>query len=503
MSVATQAEHASCARERIPAPGEAARTWLRSYPPGVPSTYEIPVVPYTRLLDDAARDFPATQALVYRGTSVTYRALRDQVDAVAGALAASGLGRGDRLSIVLPTCPQHVVAALAALRLGAVVVGHDPTLAPARLTEQLVDADPHVVVATGRLSRWLARARAELEHVALWVVTDEDDAASLRRRSLARLRRRGQALARLGRRRRSLARSGRRRWSLARLGRARESPDDWSAVIEFRGMLRHAPIAGQTALEPTRDLAAIFYPGSTAVRGAAMTHAALVANAFQTRLWIADTQAGQERILAAMQLSHPFGFTTALGYGLLSAATLVLAAAQEPARLGRLVRRERTSVLPAGPELLEDLLRSDADLTSVRVCLLAGATPDAALAERARERTGGQVSACYGLVEAGPLTHANPVYGRAHADAIGLPLPNTEVVLADLDQPRCRAPAGAAGELLVSGPQLMQAYWRRGGATECVLADGWLRTGDVATIDDEGWCRLTGEKVVRPVRGAV
>jgi long-chain acyl-CoA synthetase len=451
------------------------RPWISSYPPGVPETYDYPHVPLPRLLDDAAQDFPDTTAVHFLGYELTYRELLDQVDRFASALRSLGVGKGDRVGVILPNCPQHVVAIFAALRIGAVVAENNPLYTEPELERQLNDAGCKVIVCLDPVYRRLANLKGRLTGVQHIIATGIQDALPFPRSLLFPLK----------------------GW---RDGTHYRIPEG-EGVLRFTELIeRTAPTVAQAQLDPADDVAMLLYTGGTTgvSRGVMLTHLNLVANAFQARLWMPDIQAGRENILGVMPLFHSYGLTTVLTLGVLSAATLTLLPRFDRDQVLKTIARQKPTLFPGVPTIYVALNSAPDvrkhDLSSIRACLSGAAPLPVEVATAFEQLTGGKLREGYGLTEAGPITHANPIYGKAKKGSIGLPVPDTACRLVDLDDPNTRAPDGEAGELAVAGPQVMKGYWNRPDETAQVLRDGWLLTGDVARMDEEGYFSIIDRK---------
>lgn len=453
----------------MPDPGELPRPWLAAYPPGVPPRYDYPAVPLTRFLDDAARDFPDVAVTALAGTSLTYTQMLDLVDRFAAALAELGVATGDRVGVCLPNLPAAPVAVFAALRLGAVVVPLPADLGDEDLRWRMRDAACGVLVTTTTAVPQIGRVRAHLPALRHVVVTGHEDWLSWRHRVL-------------------LPVTGRRRGLYRRV-----RPDD--EVVSFRELLDgHDPVARQAPVSG-EDLAVIQYArragGPVGVR---LTHANLVANAFQARLWVPDTQAGNERVLAALPFTDPYGFSVGLLASVLSVATLLLVPRFDAGRALAVAAKRRPTLFPAVPSMLAAMVdhpeASAANLSSLRACLSGGAPLAAEVADRFERLSGARVRQGYGRTEAGPLTHANPVYGRAIPGKIGLPVTDTVAAVVDPDDPGTVLEPGRSGVLAVHGPQVMPGYWNRPDLDGRVLRDGWLVTGDRVVVDEDGYFAL-------------
>lgn len=437
----------------MPDPADVPRPWLAAYPPGVPATYRWPDVGLPRLLEDAARDFPDLPA-VERGTgTTTWAELAALTDRVVAGLQAAGVTAGDRVGLATANGAAAVVTAFATWRCGAVLVLLDPDL-PTPARDEVLDATTPRVTVTDRQAPWPATAGTVV------VVTEEAP----------------------------LAASGWRRL-VPRRRRTADDPPTGEAWQELT-----AATAPPVPVAVAPDEPAVLAPtgGTTGVRRiVTLTHRNLVANAFQARLWVPDVQAGRERLLAATAFTHPYGLTVGLLAGTLAAATLVVPASTDGPALVRTIAEARPTLFPALPSLLvaivEAGVRRRPDLSSLRVCLVGGAPLAPDVARRYRALSGeGRLREGYGVSEAGPLTHANPVYGRAHHGRGGLPVTGTASIVVDPDDPTVVLDPGQVGLLAVAGPQVMPGYWQDPEGTAAVLRDGWLLTGDLAVMDTAG-----------------
>ncbi len=415
-------------------------------------------MPVTRLLDDAAADFPDIAAVDAHGYTLTYRELLDRVDRFATALSDLHIGLGDRVSLLLPPCPQHVVAFFAVARLGAVVVEHDPTAPAAALERQLNEAGSRAVICLDPLYSRLGRLKGRLPSVRHIIATGMQDALPFPRNVLFPL-------------------LGRRRGAYRRI-------DEGEGVLRFTELIhRAAPFTVGSTLEADTHPAVLIYPEDG--RALTFTHAALVTAAFQTRLWVPDVQAGTERVLAALALHTAVGLGAQLLFTVLSAGTLVLVRDLDRSRMLRAVERTSPTLMMASAETFvapRERRRRRRDLTSLRVCLAVGARLDIDAVERFEEVSGARVRLGWGVPDVGGLTHANPVYGLADPERIGLPLPDVACILVDPEDPS-RPASGNRGHMAVFGPQSARAESDRAG----VSSDGWIRTGALAESSPAGF----------------
>jgi long-chain acyl-CoA synthetase len=452
---------------RPPALAAIDRPWLRAYPPGVPASYRLPEVPIPRLLDDAVRDFPRSVAVRRGDLSLTHVALRDRVADLVTLLRHLGVARGDRLLVATGTTVTTVVVLLAAWRLGAIAVplppGRDRERTAARAVEVAEASGVAGVLATREHLQELVAAGLEFT----WALdtTDEHWLAPPTRFHLPRPH--------LPRRR-----SG--DGSVRDLG---------TAMAEVVG----APVTlhgdGPVPVASPALLVSRWRGGDR--RAIVLTHANLVASTFQARLWVPDIQAGREHVVVAGDLLALGPMVLGWLAGLLAGACVELVPPTDTTGLARTIARHRATVAVLAPShvaaLLSESESSRRDLSSLRVVLATGAPLDPASALELERRTGGaRVREGFGVSEAGPITHAQPVYGRTTPGAMGLPVTDTVAVAVDPDDHgRLRAP-GEPGLLLLAGPQVAPGYWQDEAATAERFVDGWLITEDLVSVDADG-----------------
>ncbi len=453
--------------------------WLRFYEPGVPRSLEIPDLTVPDLLEAAARSGGSRPALRFfvhprlPSSRMSYGELREATLRFAAALRGLGVRKGDRVAVMLPNCPQFVVAFYGALRAGAVLVHTNPLYVSREMREQFEDAEAETVVL---LSQFLPRLR-EIENatrVRRTIVVDLADCLPLLARLVARLaeRRRGE-----------------------RVGVPREP-----GVFSFRRLLaEHPPEPARIDAAPS-DLALLQYTGGTTgtPKAAMLTHRNLVANTLQVAAWFAEAQHGREVVLAAIPFFHVYGMTTCLLFGIHKGAQIVMLPRPRPVdHVLALLEKCRVTFFPGVPTLYSAVNNhpraGEFDLRSVRFCISGAAPLPREVAQIFESLTGGKLVEGYGLTEASPVTHCNPLFGLRKPGSIGVPLPETEARIVDLET-RETLPPGAEGELAIRGPQVMLGYWRRPEETALAIRDGWLHTGDVARMDEDGYFYVVDRK---------
>jgi long-chain acyl-CoA synthetase len=450
--------------------------WLDNYPPGVPEHVEVPHSGLARLLDEAARDFPNAPALHFEGRTTSYAQLARQAWRFAGALAGLGVGKGTRVGLVLPNCPQAVVALFGALRLGAVVVQNNPLYTERELAHQLGDAGVEVVVCLDLMYHKVKAVREDAGVREVVVTSVVDELPGLKRVLAPRTRRGREAMAEIG----------------------RDEP-----VRRWRELLAGSPGPPPEAeVHPAGDVALLQYTGGTTgvSKGVMLSHANLRANVEQVRAWFPDADPGREVILAVLPFFHVYGLTVALLLGVRIGAAMVLQPRFDLHQVLVAIDRYRPTLFPGVPTMyvaINHAVGRDGgghDLSSIKACLSGAAPLPLEVAEQFEQHSGGRLVEGYGLSEASPVALANPIYGKRKAGTIGMPLPDTLARVVDPADPARVLPNGEAGELQIRGPQVMLGYHNRPQESAQVLNDGWLLTGDLAVMDDEGYFALVDRK---------
>lgn len=412
-----------------------------AYPAGVPSTYPYPDVHAARLLDDAAQDFPDAVAVEYRRYRLSYRKLADHTDRLATALSGMGVGPGTRVALLLPNCPQLIIALFATWRVGAEVL----LTTPERVASLANDAPSVVIVIDHWYAAHVAPLRSALGAQARVVVAGAGEYLPFPDNALVPVRR------------------------LVR-GRPVRIPAA-QGVAGFGDLVHRNPPEVESPPLAQR------LPALSTPRGD-VTQCQLVVNCFQVRLWLPDVVAGDERIFLGLPLSSTLGVVWIMT-AVLAAATMIVVDDRRAAVRQRIAARARPTVLPFDERLADQLLRPSRrrpTLSSVRIAL----TRDPLPASRRRELEDltdkGRVRRAWG--PGGLLTHADPVYGRAVEGTVGLPLPDTAAVVADPTDARRWLPPGRRGRLWLRGPQLRAGGWNDAGVDATLAADGYLVVHD-------------------------
>lgn len=458
-----------------------ARPWIAHYSPTVPASVAIPEQPLTWLLDEAARTSSAYTAIEYYGTRISYAQLSSLADRFARALVKLGVQHGDRVSISLPNCPQFVIAFYGALKAGAVVTPTNPLYTPPELEHQLRDSGAKVIVLLDQFYANLAgvRAHTPVEKVIVTNVADYFPtplAWAYHAREALTARREGRKPTRV--------------------------PRNDASIHDFRQLIGHAS-DGQgfevyALPEPAKpdDLALLQYTGGTTgvAKGAMLSHRNLLSNAYQCLVWNEEPLETKHITLCVAPFFHVYGLTVEMNLTILAGSTMVLLPRFTVKDTLDAIEKYKPDLFPGVPTLYLALAREveqrKRDLSSIRVCISGSAPLPAEVQRRFEAISGAKVVEGYGLTEASPVTHCNPVYGERRVGTIGLPVSNTDarIISPDSWEPMAQA---AQGEIAVRGPQVMMGYWNRPDETAKVLSDGWLRTGDIGQMDTDGYFSIT------------
>jgi long-chain acyl-CoA synthetase len=451
---------------------EPPRPWVRSYADGVPEDLEAVTGSLVDIVEASVRDYPDAPALQFFGRETTYRELQQQIDRAAAGLRAQGVRAGDPVAIVLPNCPQHIVAFYAVLRLGAVVVEHNPLYTPRELRKQFEDHGAQHAIVWSKVVKTVQEFPADLR-VSTLVSIDVTRAMPLGTRALLRLP----------------------------IAKARESRNALhervSGTLVWEDLLRTEPLPASHPKPATDDLAIIQYTSGTTgtPKGAALTHRNLLANAAQSRAWVPSIQRGRGCVVyAVLPMFHAYGLTLCLTFAMSMGARLVLFPRFDPDMVLAVTKKHPATFLPLVPPIAERLLKAAQEqgvsLAGTEVAISGAMALPHELVVPFEDASGGYLVEGYGLSECSPVLMANPVADNRVPGTVGLPLPGTECRVVDPDEPTHDVAPGERGELLVRGPQVFGGYYGKPEETDEVFVEGWFRTGDIVTIDEAGFVRI-------------
>jgi long-chain acyl-CoA synthetase len=441
------------------------RPWLDHYDYWVPRELTFPGRPLTEILDTTAVEVPEAQATWFLGAELTYGEIKARSDRFARALAAQDIGKADRVAIMLPNCPQYVIAAFAILRLGAVVVNINPTFTAPEILHMLNDSGARAIITLDRLAPVALGLRGQSSVTAV-IVT-----------------------------------------SLAEYSREGAPPPAVDGAQSFTGLIDFAPSGDMPRPVITaHDLAVLQYTGGTTgtPKGAMLTHGNIFANVVQHETWRQRALVrGDSRYLLVIPFFHIYAFTVGMMCGTWIGALQILIPKYDVEQVLTAIRDLRPTSFPAVPTIFVSLLAhprvTEFGLDKVRLFNSGSAPCPLEVIEQFESRIGRTLNEGYGLSETSPVTHSTPQLAKRKPGSVGLPMPATDIKVVDVETGTRELPCGEAGELCISGPQVMKGYWNRPEDSAQVLradAEGriWFHTGDIARIDEDGFTTIVGRK---------
>jgi long-chain acyl-CoA synthetase len=454
------------------APSSPAYPWLRHYPAGVDWHAEITGVPLFTFLDDAARAYPARPCTNFFGRLTSYGDLVRMVDRAAAGLQQLGVRKGTKVGLLLPNTPTFIIYFYATLKAGGTVVNYNPLYTVEELAFQVRDSETEIMV-TLDLAMLFDKVDAMLQSNALprAIVCSFPALLPSTKSTLFRLFKRRQIANPKGSK------------SAAR-------------IIMERDVLSHGAEPSPVAIDPDRDVAVLQYTGGTTgtPKGAMLTHSNLSCNTRQVMMWAPDLGQGQERVMGVLPFFHVFAMTVVMNFGIAKAAEIVMMPRFTLDDGLALINKTRPTVMPGVPTLFNAIQNypkiKSFDLSSLKFCLSGGAPLPLEVKQQFEAATGCRLVEGYGLSEASPVVTCNPIEGPPVPGSIGLPLPGTIVSLRSLADPSVPVAPGERGELCVKGPQVMRGYWNKPEETAGQFTGDFLRTGDVAIMDENGYFQI-------------
>ena len=450
------------------------RIWHKSYDPGVPFSREYPETCLPQILEQNAGLFADTIATDFFGHTLTYSQLWDRVLRLANGLKQIGVGEGTKVAIMLPNSPQCVIAYYAALWLGAVLVMTNPLYVEREIVHQWTDSDAEILIILDHLYPKAEKVLPQTK-IRATIATSIKDYLPFPLRYLYPLKARSKKL-------------------------FTAVPYDGRNVFSLRKMIHDSrPDPIPCAARPD-NLALLQYTGGTTgtAKGAMLTHGNILSNVLQLVSWVHDLESGKERFLSVLPFFHVYGMTVALNLAIYTSSTIIILPRFDADELLNTIRKKKPTMFPGVPAIYIALMAhpkvDSFDLSSIRLCNTGAAPMPVEVMRKFEQKTGSKISEGYGLSEASPVTHSNPIEGTRKPGSIGIALPDTDCRIVDPETGTMDVPTGQVGELIVRGPQVMRGYWKKEQETLNTLRDGWLYTGDLATMDDAGYVFIVDRK---------
>jgi long-chain acyl-CoA synthetase len=426
------------------------KRWLQSYPKGVEATLnlDIPKVTVIDFLEDSITQRPDHTALVFEEETYSYKQLGSIVRRIAGCLQKKGVRKGTRVALMMNNCPELVFSYYAVLLSGGIVVQINPMYRERELNYQLKDSEADFLIIENNILRALPGIDPNLKNIIIAGVSEHAEHDTLE----------------------NFMKSGTDKIDPVTL-----SPEEDVAVLQYTG--------GTTGLS----------------KGVKLSHYNLVSNVVQIDKFVGvNCNIGREKVLNVLPLFHVYGMTVSMNFCFYQQSTLYLVERFESKKILSIIHDEKITMFPGTPTIYvavnTDEKVSEYDLSSVHTCL-SGSSPLSAETKKEFESiTGAKLADAYGLSEASPMTHSNPVEGLQKPGSMGIPIPGTDCKIVDIGDGITEMEVNEPGELIVKGPQVMLGYWGREAETELALRDGWLHTGDIAYMDEDGYCFIVSRK---------
>jgi len=432
------------------------KPWIKSYPSNIRYHLDYPDKTLGQLLDETVAKMPDTLAMIFEDQTVTYRQFGDQVNRLVAALADMGIEKGERVGLMGPNCPQWEIAFFALLKLGAIVVQTNPMYVEREIAYQMNDSGATTIIVFELL---YPRVKNILHETSLQRVI-----------------------------------------AFNYLAPVKPAPD----VYSFDDLIKYEPISSDVPINPAEDLAVLQYTGGTTgvSKGVMLTHRNLICNTFQVMELAINMEYGKERILTILPVFHVYGMTDCVNFAVAIAATQIILPRFETDKVLEAIRKYQPTLFPGVPAMYmainshPRIAEYRENIVAIKVCNSGSAPLPLEVAQKFGEVTKGEGNLVegYGLSEASPVTHSNLLDRPTHAGSIGLPLPDTDSVIMDLETGNRELPVGEIGELCIRGPQVMKGYWKNPEETAETLRDGWLHTGDIARMDEEGYFYIIDRK---------
>jgi long-chain acyl-CoA synthetase len=448
------------------------KIWLKSYHNAVPAEIDFEKITLPEALAGTAAKFPNNPALLFQGTSISFRKLDDMVSRFAFALTALGVKPGDKVALLLPNLVQMVVGTYGILRAGAVGVMNNPLYTDRELEHQYNDSGSTFLVCLDLLVPRMINLRQKTGikkivscHIRDYLPFPLKQLFPFVKKDMHK--------------------------------KTPEAPD----VFEFTDLMKkYEPINNPPKLEWESTAVLLYTGGTTGVsKGVELTHANLSCNVQQSAAWFPDFDDGGEIVVGCLPFFHSFGMTSAMNMGIYRGYADVLIPKPEPKTILEAIDKYKATYMPAVPTLYNGMINfpelKNYSLKSIKGCFSGGAPLPMETLRRFEELTGAPICEGYGLTETSPVTHINPYGAVTKPGTIGLPVSNTDAKLVDVeDYNKEITTPGEPGELCLKGPQIMKGYINRPDETAITLRDGWLLTGDIAIVDEEGYFSIVDRK---------
>lgn len=453
------------------------KRWHPHYDEGVPTSIDFEEVPLHRFVARAAEKWGDRPAISFLNCSFTYSQLEDKVNRCATALRNLGVKEGSRVAIQLPNLPQTVIAFHGAIRAGAEVVMTNPLYTLREMEHQWADAGCDLAIVADFIFEETIQPNRSKLRPKTYIVAHIPDYLRFPLNLLAPIK---------------LAKASPKRYAKVKAG---------DGVHEFKKLVEGTAPNPPELSVGMDDICVLQYTGGTTglSKGAVLTHRNLVCNAQQIHTWFPKVDPGREVTLNCLPMFHVFGLSVAMNWSIWSGAKMVVVPnPRDIPALVKAITKHRVTLFPGVPALFNAINNfpgvENLDMTSVKSCFSGSAPIARDVQERFEALTKSTIIEGFGMSETSPVTHVNPLYGMRKIGSIGIPVSNTDAKIVDAEDDTKELGVGEEGELLVRGPQVMQGYWNREEESAETLKGGWMHTGDLASMDEDGYFRICGRK---------
>jgi long-chain acyl-CoA synthetase len=446
----------------------ASKPWVKFYDEGVPIEVDIPEMNIYELLDNAAEEFGSRTAIWFLEHKISYKNFKKYADRLATALVNLGVKKGDVVAIMLPNFPQFPISFYGIQKAGGIVTACSVLHTEHELAYQLNDSGAEIIIAWDNQLEKInnIKDRTRLRHI---IITNVFDYAPMANP--------------LGQR----------------------EPPEIAGTIQLLNLInKTTPKPPKFETNAKEVIAVLQYTGGTTglPKGAMLTHYGLVANCVQVNEWTKSvTERGKMTALTTLPLFHIYGMQVCMNSYIYTGTTIALHPdPRDQKGLFEVIKATHPAFFPGVPTMYMRLLERDdledyaKDLRSIKICNTGAAPMPPEVLKEFEKRTGAVVIEGYGMTECGPATHVNPLKGTRKIGSVGLAIPNTECKIVEIDDYTKIVPQGEAGEIMVKGPQVMKGYWNKPEETENQMKDGWLLTGDIGRMDEEGYLYIVDRK---------
>jgi len=447
------------------------KPWYSSYVPGVPEAIDYEKMTVSASLSRSARQFPDAPALIFMGKKISFSELDALVNGFARALMGLGINKGDKVAMILPNIPQVVIANMATLRIGAVVVMNNPLYTEHELAQQLDDSDSRIALTIGPLVPRVLSAMPEtkLEKV---VACNINDYLPFPKKQLFP-------------------------YLMKAMYKRIETSD---RVLDFMTLMKSNPPDPVEDRGEWEELSTLLYTGGTTgvSKGVMLSHRNISSNVQQFHAWFPDLNDGEVSLIGTFPIFHSAGYTAMQNAPVWGAWTHIMIPRPEPKTMIELLKKHRPQFLPGVPAIFVGLLATpefrEMDLSFIKG-FFSGAAPLAIdTIKDLHDLTGANMVEVYGMTETTPIASAHPYGGLVKPGTVGIPMPDTDIKVVDAETGASEMPVGEVGEIIISGPQVMMGYYKKPDETAAILRDGWIFTGDLGFMDEDGYISVVDRK---------